>query len=66
MKVLVTLDYYDGRLSKAGVRDLDQIDTMFLKLTLMQKDVCGMSITKHDGLMRAVDKLTTTEKPDED
>ena len=56
MKVIVTLDYYDGSQSKSKLVQLDSLDITFLKLTLMNKDVCGMTVTKLENLSRIMDK----------
>jgi hypothetical protein len=56
MKVQVTLDFYDGSKSKSKIVQLDSIETTFLKLTLMNKDICGMSITKVESLHKIMDK----------
>jgi len=58
MKVICTLDYYDGTKSKISKPvELDSINTMSLRLTLCEAGVCSLTITRLDGLPRIMEEM---------
>jgi len=61
MKVLVTLDFVDGARSKTSEVYLDVIDTSFMRMTLMQQGVCGITITRCDRLAKVAQQLKGDE-----
>jgi len=64
MKVICTLDYIDGRKSKTRTLDIEQVDTSFLRLTMMQQGVAGITITnvhRLEKLAKALDETTKDE-----
>ena len=54
MEVLVTLDYYDGSQSKFVECDPEDVPARELMLRLMQRDVCGYTVTKVRGILKTV------------
>lgn len=55
MKVIVTLDYWDGSRSRSKVVYLDQLDTTFLKLKLTEEGVASVTITNATKLGKIAD-----------
>jgi len=56
MKVLVTLDYYDGRESKSVETDLEGLDMQSFVYSLMSACVCGFTVSKIGNLTKQVEK----------
>ena len=54
MKVIVTLDYYDGSQSKFVECDPEEIPRSGIMMRLMQRDVCGYTVTKVRDITKAV------------
>lgn len=57
MVVNVTLDYFDGSQSKAKTCEAESIPLRELMFQLMSSEVCGVTITKVSGIIKAVDRL---------
>lgn len=53
MRVVVTLDKYDGSKSKTAELDLDGFGLNQLAFMLMNRDVCGATLTKVLDLRKA-------------
>lgn len=62
MKVIVTLDRYDGSSSQIKVGDLEDIDARSLFYAMMEANVCGVTITKDKNLMKVCENLKGNEK----
>ena len=54
MKVLVTLDYYDGSQSKFVECEPEEIPRSGIMMRLMQRDVCGYTVTKVRDILKTV------------
>lgn len=52
----ITLDYYDGTRSKAKKIDLDGFGMSEMIFLLMNRDVCGFTVTKENALKGLIDK----------
>jgi hypothetical protein len=57
MKVIITLDRYNGESSQIKACDLEDIDLRQLMYAMLESDVCGLTITKDKPLMKAIDKM---------
>ena len=57
MKVIITLDRYNGESSQIKQCDLEDVDTRSLIYAMMSSDVCGVTITKDTSLLKAVGKM---------
>lgn len=57
MRVRITLDKYDGSQSKLKSCDMENISMPGLILSMMARDVCGITITKDVSLDKMI-KLT--------
>lgn len=57
MRVIVTLDRYDGSSSQLKIADLEEIDARSLFYAMMESNVCGITITKDKNLMTVTEKL---------
>lgn len=57
MKVIVTLDRYDGSSSQLKMADLEEIDARSLFYAMMEANVCGITITKDKNLISICEKL---------
>ena len=62
MKVHITLDRYDGSLSKIVTTDLGGISMSELAFRMMSPDVCGITITKADKIDRLLAKLEKSKE----
>ena len=56
MKVMVTLDYYDGRESKSVETNLDGQNLQSFMYRMMESDVCGFTVSKMTNLAKQVEK----------
>lgn len=56
MKVLVTLDYYDGRDSRSIETDLDGMGMQQFVYKMMEGDVCGFTVSKMTNLVKQVER----------
>lgn len=56
MKVIATLDYIDGAESKSKLVYLDELNTTYLRLKLMEPGVASITITRAD-LLKKLDAL---------
>lgn len=55
--VILTLDYYDGRKSKASKPvELESVG-LYLRMEMSHKDVASMTITKYIPLEKMVEKM---------
>jgi len=64
MRVLITLDRYDGALGQSREINLEALNTRELMFAMMGGEVCGFTVTKMaspEKLMREVDKLSTSQ-----
>lgn len=61
MKVLITLDTYDGSKSKTREVDLENVSGQQLMYLMMQADVYGVTITKADTLLKGVQRMENTD-----
>lgn len=61
MKVNVTLDYYDGTQSKSITIDAEDMPVRDLVFKMMQRDVCGFTVTKSENLSKVVSKMEDSE-----
>lgn len=50
MKVIATLDYIDGKDSRSKLIHLDELNTTYLRLRLMEPGVASITITRADLL----------------
>ena len=50
MKVLATVDYIDGSESRTKLVHLDELNTMYLRLKLVEPGVASITITRADLL----------------
>lgn len=57
MKVLITLDRYDGSQSQLKEVDLESVRMSDLVWQMMQANVCGFTVTKLDSASKMVRKL---------
>lgn len=57
MKVTVTLDYYDGSQGKSVVIDAEDMPVRDLMFKMMNKDVCGFTVTKTEDVVRLMSKM---------
>lgn len=57
MKVNVTLDYYDGSQGKMITIDAEDIPVRDLVFKMMQKDVCGFTVTKLVDMSKMNDRM---------
>lgn len=62
MKVIITLDRYDGSQSQLKQTTLDDLDTRALIYAMMEADVCGITITKDKNLNKVSEKYLTNNK----
>jgi hypothetical protein len=63
MKVLVTLDHYDGSQSKAVEINSEDFPVREMMFKMMSRDVCGFTVTKLDGLKRLSKKIVQPAAP---
>lgn len=61
MKVIVTLDRYNGESSQLKITDLERLDTRSLMFAMMESDVCGITITKDKPLLKVAEKLNKSK-----
>jgi hypothetical protein len=57
MKVIVTLDRYDGSQSQLGEIDMDSFSARDMMWRMMEADVAGFTVTKKPPLHKLVKKL---------
>lgn len=58
MKVIVTIDHYDGSTSKYGeFSDMEDVPWQQLAFQMMHADVCGATITKQKNIIKVMEKL---------
>lgn len=62
MRVVVTLDYYDGSQGKAVEIDAEELPTRELLLRMTSRDVCGFTVTKLKDITRAVEIMEGTQQ----
>lgn len=56
MKVLATLDYIDGAQSKTKLVHLDELNTTYLRLKLLEPGVASVTITRADLMQKLIRK----------
>lgn len=61
MRVIVTLDRYDGSSSQLKIADLEEIDARSLFYAMMESNVCGITITKDKNLMTVTEILNNAD-----
>ena len=61
MKVIVTLDRYNGESSQLKVADLEDVDLRSIVYAMMESDVCGITITKDKPLLKVAEKLNKSK-----
>ena len=59
MKVLITLDHYDGSQGKSVECELAEISLNQFAFQLMSAKVCGFTVTKVGNLVKAVEKANS-------
>jgi hypothetical protein len=57
MRVILTLDRYDGSQGKQRTLDLEGLSMRDLIFAMMEADVCGVTITKDKPLAKVCEKL---------
>lgn len=57
MRVIITLDRYNGESSQLKMTDVESIDLRSLVFAMMENDVCGVTITKDKPLFKITEKL---------
>lgn len=57
MRVIITLDRYNGVSSQLKITDLETFDTRQLLFAMTESDVCGVTITKDKPLLKVTEKL---------
>jgi hypothetical protein len=62
MRVIITLDRYNGESSQLKIGDLESVDLRSLIYAMMESDVCGVTITKDKNLFKVMDKLNGDSK----
>lgn len=58
MKVVLTVDYYDGHTKVSKPVNLDELPTSQLKLLLMNRNACGITISRYDPLLKMAENIT--------
>lgn len=59
MRVMITLDRYDGSASRTRTCFLEDVTGPMILRYMMDPSVCGMTITKEEGVEKAVTKAVT-------
>ncbi len=57
MKITITLDYWNGTLSRSKTIDEEQLTSHAIITALLQSGVAGITITKHDKLSNVLKHL---------
>lgn len=57
MRVIITLDRYNGESSQLKVTDLESVDLRSIIYAMMESEVCGITITKDKNLFKVMEKL---------
>jgi hypothetical protein len=61
MKITLTLDYWNGTLSKSKVMDAEDITSHKIIFALLESGVAGITITKVDNLFKVIEHLNKGE-----
>lgn len=64
MRVILTLDRYDGSQGQQSHRDLEAVSMRDLTFYLMESDVCGVTITKDKPLAKVCHRLLEQHNKD--
>jgi hypothetical protein len=62
MKIMLTLDYWNGSLSKSKIIDEEQLTSHAIITALLQSGVAGITITKCDSIKKTIEHLNKNEK----
>jgi hypothetical protein len=65
MKIIVTLDYWDGAKSKSKTMYAEDLTGNLIALTLIGKGVAGMTITNADSLKSIVRQMNPEQDPEQ-
>lgn len=65
MKIILTLDYWDGSKSKSKTMYAEDLTGNLIALTLMGKGVAGMTITNADSLKNIVRHMKPEQDPEQ-
>lgn len=57
MKVIITLDRYNGESSQLKVTDLESVDLRSIIYAMMESEVCGVTITKDKNLLKVTERM---------
>ena len=57
MRVIITLDRYNGESSQLKIADLESFNIQSIVFAMMESDVCGITITKDKPLLKVTEKL---------
>lgn len=58
MRVIITLDRYNGESSQLKIGDLESLQMNQIIFAMMESGVCGVTITKDKPLLKVMEKLT--------
>ena len=57
MKIAITLDYWNGQLSKSKIIDEEELTSQAIIFALLESGVAGITITKCNSLTSIVNHL---------
>ena len=57
MKVVITLDRYDGSKGKSREIDLENFPSRQMVMMMLESDVCGFTVTKLPSIKKLIQKL---------